>query len=61
MDNIKFTDKKEVRFSDDDIRKIIALSKDNDVAYENLLNKGYIVNVEYEWGIGCDFIFPNTI
>ena len=50
VDNIRLTDKKEVRFSDDDIRKIIALSKDNDVAYKNLLNKGYIVNAEYEWG-----------
>lgn len=52
VDNIRLTDKKEVRFSDDDIRKIIALSKDNDVAYENLLNKEYIVNAEYEWGNG---------
>lgn len=50
VDNIRLTDKKEVRYSDDDIRKVIALSKDNDVSYENLLNKGYIVNVEYEWG-----------
>ncbi|MDU1180588.1 MAG: hypothetical protein E7K20_13750 [Clostridium sp.] len=52
VDNIRLTDKKEVRFSDNDIRKVIALSKDNYVAYKNLLNKGYIVNAEYEWGNG---------
>lgn len=50
VDNIRLTDKKEVRFSDADIRKIVALSRDNDDAYENLLSKGYIVNVEYDWG-----------
>lgn len=49
VDNIRLIDKNEIRFSEDDIRKIVAISDGVDGAYFSLLNKGYIANADSDW------------
>lgn len=49
VENVKLTDKKEVRFNDGDIRKIVRMSKDNQLAYEMLIENNYICNADCEW------------